>query len=53
MISDVLLHFIDRRVASGVSERASKDLFLAVLCDALGASRTDPATGDRDRDRDS
>lgn len=50
MTADPLTAFVDRWAASGASERANKDLFLAELCDALGVPRPDPATGDSDRD---
>ncbi|MCL4806775.1 MAG: class I SAM-dependent DNA methyltransferase [Thermoanaerobaculia bacterium] len=50
MTADPIAAFVDRWAASGASERANKDLFLAELCDALGVPRPDPATGDSDRD---
>lgn len=50
MTADALSLFLDRWAASGASERANKDLFLAELCDVLGVPRPDPATGDPDRD---
>lgn len=50
MTADPVAAFVDRWAASGASERANKDLFLAELCDALGVPRPDPATGDSDRD---
>jgi hypothetical protein len=43
--------FLDRWSASGASERANKDLFLAELCDVLGLPRPEPASGDDERDR--
>ncbi|MGK4002384.1 hypothetical protein WMF31_07165 [Sorangium sp. So ce1036] len=43
--------FVEKWSASGASERANKDLFLAELCDVLGVPRPEPATGDPARDR--
>ena len=43
--------FIDKWRASGASERANAQLFLAELCDVLGVDRPDPATGNPERDR--
>ena len=41
--------FIGRWSASGASERANGDLFLAELCDVLGLPRPEPASGDDER----
>lgn len=42
--------FIDKWAASGASERANKDLFLAELCGVLDVAPPNPATGDPERD---
>jgi SAM-dependent methyltransferase len=42
--------FIERWRDSAASERANYQLFLTELCDVLGLTHPDPATGDADRD---